>query len=144
MWVVPFIVMNALKTTLNKLMSATTHLTQVVVRVNTTEPLIEINLLRSYLEVANFLWKKFVNDQTIAEMDSNIFRLAQMSSMRNANALSAKFCKVTDVYVEFILNNASIEGIDLSICHIVQKYWATQPLADVTDGSFKAQLLSAI
>lgn len=55
--------------TLNSSMSAAAHVTPVVTTVNITELRIQKKLPQSYLEIVKYLFKKFLNDQTIPEMD---------------------------------------------------------------------------
>lgn len=62
MWILPFFVKNALATIVNSRMSAADSINLVVASVNSTEQLIQKNLLRSHSELVNCLLKKFSND----------------------------------------------------------------------------------
>lgn len=68
-------------------MFAVAHMAPVFDSANTTKPLIQKKLLRSYPKVVYYLLKKFSKDQPIAEIDSKIFyytQLAHMTSTHNA------------------------------------------------------------
>lgn len=109
---------------------------------NITEPLIQKNLLRIYLEVINYLLKKFANNEVKAEMDSKILRYSEqayMTFMRYADDLHGKSCKVANVFDESTLNYIFIESVNPSVFQSLRKYWATHPQADVTDIFFQAQ-----
>lgn len=61
MRVLPFIVKNALATTLNSRMVTATHIAFVVASVNTVKPTTQQKLLRSYAEIVNYLLKKLTS-----------------------------------------------------------------------------------
>lgn len=128
-------------------MSTATHIAPIIASVNAVEPTTQKIRLRSYPEIANYILKKFVDDQTLTKMGAPIHRFTQrvnMTPMQYTDCMYAESCKVADVYEEATLNDNFIEGADFSICHSLRQYCSTQPHADETDISSKAQLLLAI
>lgn len=96
MWVLPFIVYNALATKLNSRMSAVTHIAPVFASVKTIEPTTQKKCFRSYPEVVIYLHKKLANDQTTAKMDFKILRYTQPANktlMEYADICCTKWLK---------------------------------------------------
>lgn len=48
-----------------------------------------------------------------------------MNTTPHADDLYVKFCKVADVNDESTINDISIEGDVLSVCHSFREYWTT-------------------
>lgn len=81
MRVLPFLVINALASTLNSCMLATISISPAVVFVHFAKPLKQERFLWSYREVFNYFLKRFANDQAIAEKNSAILRYTQPASV---------------------------------------------------------------
>lgn len=144
MCVLPFFGNNVLVRTLNSRLSTAPYFTLVLDAANTTEPLIQKKLLRSYTEAANYLLKKFETEIAIAKINSKILpyiQLAHMTPVQYANNYSAKSCKVADIYDESTLNNIFIQDVDPSTCYRLWRTWATHTQAHMTNTAFKAQPL---
>lgn len=62
-------------------MSEAPQIEPLVASVNIVGPTTQKKLLRSYPEAANYLPKKFANDQAIAKMDFAVLRYTQTASM---------------------------------------------------------------
>lgn len=85
-------------------------------------------LLRTHAEVVNYLLTKYATAQGIAKNDGGIFCYAQSSGLtphKYTNDLVAKFCKVADFYDGSALNDVFIEDVNVSIRHVLRKYWAS-------------------
>lgn len=92
-------------------------------------------LLRSYLEVVNYMLKKFATDKAIAEFDAAILRYIQQANMtpeQHANhlvAISGRVAHIRDIL---------IESVDPSICSSLKHHCAQNAQTDITDIVFQA------
>lgn len=143
----PFLVKNALGTTLNSRISAATHTTPVVASVNKVEPTTQKKLLCSYLEIVNCFLKEFANTHAIAKTHFAILRYMQPAHItykHYADNLYAKSCNMADVYDESTIADIFIDKVDSSVSDRLHEYCATHLCADVSDFVFKAQSLLEI
>lgn len=110
-WVLPFFVESALRSTVNRHKSPATSIAAVVASVQLAGLLRQKKLLRSYSEVVNYLLKPFANDLAILKKDSTVWRytpLPSMTPVQYTNDLNAKSSKVANVYHDSKLNGIFI------------------------------------
>lgn len=97
-----------------------------------------------YPQLLNFLLKKYVTDQGIAETESDIPRFAKPSNMKpfqNAEELVTKTVCCGDVFGEHALNKILTGGLDVSIYDSMREYWKNKQNAKLHDLVFQATSL---
>lgn len=88
-------------------------------------------LLRSYLNVGNFLRKKFQPILAITKIDATILRY-----IKPANKIVRQY-KDTDVCGEGTVNAVFIEDLDPFVFHSFRLYWAQNTRVDLIEVAFK-------
>lgn len=103
-----------------------------------------LELLRSYREVINYIWKKCTADKTTTDYDAAVHCYVQLNDMKPqqfADNSIAKSCNLAHVYDKSAPNDVFIEGVDAFILISLRKNSSANPHKDSTNIAFQVYYL---